>query len=81
MTPRACPKCGTSIPVPHEYAESWSGRQKNGKPAGGAIFRTKCPKCDARLTALENVYDESGNIPDRPEGFEPELIWQENFLD
>jgi hypothetical protein len=69
--------CGTAVPVPREYSETWSGSQKNGKPAAGAVFRTECPGCGAKLTAFENLYDEFGNIPDMPEGFEPELIWKE----
>ena len=54
----------------------WSGAQFNGMPAGGGWYQTPCPGCGIRLVAYEDVYDEAGNIPEWPAGWEPKLHWQ-----
>jgi hypothetical protein len=67
------------IPHPMECVGMWSGAGLNGKPAGGGMYEIHCPGCGMKLVAFENLYDETGEIPERGGDREDELYWQREF--
>jgi hypothetical protein len=76
MPDSACPQCGGPIDRPNGCDGTWSGASNDGVRAGGGFYSARCVKCEAKLVAYYNVYDEFGSIPDRPADWKPELIWQ-----
>jgi hypothetical protein len=76
MLADACPECGIEIAHPKECVGMWSGAGPNGKPAGGGVYELHCPCCGIRLVAFENLYDETGQIPERGDDWEDDLYWE-----
>lgn len=74
--PGTCPDCGAAVARPDGCCGSWTGGRPNGMLAGGGFYQTACPGCGARLVAYFDVYDDEGNIPDRPADWEPAVVWQ-----